>query len=99
MPSDQPKKRFALEGFDNTHYRRTQRYVNIVTRLYDEAVADIANIAVKEKVDPGKPFSFKDYPRAMKLVEEEITSLTRNITAVVQKGTREEWLYACQKND
>lgn len=98
-PTDQPKKRFALEGFDNTHYRRTQRYVNIVTRLYDEAVADIANIAVKEKVDPDKPFSFKDYPRAMKLVEEEITSLSRNITAVVQKGTREEWLYACQKND
>lgn len=99
MTNDQPKKRFSLEGFDRTHYRRTQRYVNIIERLYDNAIKDLSAIAVKLNIDESKPFTFDDYPSAKKLANEEFLRLANNITTVVQKGTREEWLYACKKND
>lgn len=99
MPNTKPNKRFSLEGFDRTHYRRTQRYVNIIERLYDNAIKDLSAIAVKLKIDESKPFTFDDYPSAKKLANEEFLRLANNITTVVQKGTREEWLYACKKND
>lgn len=99
MPNSKPNKRFSLEGFDRTHYRRTQRYVNIIERLYDNAIKDLSAIAVKLKIDESKPFTFDDYPSAKKLANEEFLRLANNITTVVQEGTREEWLYACKKND
>lgn len=99
MPNTKPNKRFSLEGFDRTHYRRTQRYVNIIERLYDNAIKDLSAIAVKLNIDESKPFTFDDYPSAKKLANEEFLRLANNITTVVQKGTREEWLYACKKND
>ena len=94
-----PNKRFSLEGFDRTHYRRTQQYVNIIERLYDNAIKDLSVLAVKLNIDENKPFTFDDYPRAKKLANEEFLRLANNITTVVQRGTREEWLYACKKND
>lgn len=99
MPDTKPNKRFSLEGFDRTHYRRTQRYVNIIERLYDQAILDLSKLAVNLKVDETKPFTFNDYPRAKKIADEEFLRLANNITTVVQEGTREEWLYACKKND
>lgn len=99
MPDTKPNKRFSLEGFDRTHYRRTQRYVNIIERLYDNAIKDLSVLAVKLEVDENKPFTFDDYPRAKKIADEEFLRLANNITTVVQEGTREEWLYACKKND
>lgn len=96
---DQQKGAFSLQGFDSNHYKRTQRYVNIIERLYDNAIKDLSAIAVNLKVDETKPFTFNDYPRAKKLANEEFLRLANNITTVVQKGTREEWLYACKKND
>lgn len=100
MPNKQPHKRFSLEGFDNAHYKRTMQYVSVVQRLYDQAIIELVDIVMKANIDnKEKPFSFDDYPKAKKLATDEIIRLSRNITATIQNGSREEWLNACKKND
>ncbi len=96
---DQPKKTFSLQGFDAIHYKRTEQYVKVVTNLYNRAIAEIADHAAKGKYDPEKPFTFDDYPKTKKYVQEVTAKLSSNIKAVVETGAKQEWLYACQKND
>lgn len=92
-------KRFSLQGFDNKHYRTTQQYVNAVDALFDRATVEIAKVASKSTYDPDKAFSFDDYPQTKAKVQSITASLANNITSVVERGSRKQWLFACQKND
>ena len=99
MKKKQKTKRFSLQGFDNKHYQTTQQYVNAVNALFDRATNEIAQVASKATYDHDKPFSFDDYPQTKSKVQNITASLASNITSVVERGSRKQWLFACQKND
>lgn len=96
---EQEKKTFSLQGFDANHYKRTEQYVKVVTNLYNRAIAEIADHAAKGTYNPEKPFMFNDYPKTKKYVQEVTSKLSSNIKVVIETGAKQEWLYACKKND
>lgn len=91
--------RYSMVGFDAAHYRSTQEYVNAVNALFDRATHSIASAAARGKYDPDKPFSFRDYPEMREIVQKVTAGLTVNMKSVVERGSRNQWLYACEKND
>jgi hypothetical protein len=92
-------KAFSFQGFDAQHYKTTEQYAAAVDALFDRATKAIADAAAKGTYNPDKPFSFDDYPSVKAYAQKIITGLASNITAVVETGSRKQWLYACQKND
>ncbi len=100
MAKRQKTKAFAFKGFDNRHYRLTDQYVSAVDSLFARATNEISLAATNGvSISPDKPFSFEDYPKTKVQVQKIINGLANNITAVVETGSRKQWLYACQKND
>jgi hypothetical protein len=102
MPTtDKPPKKsgFSFQGYDAAAYKQTEAYVQAVDLLYSQALNDFASIAGKITVNPDKPFSFADYPSAKNAAEKILTNLASNIQSVITKGSRDQWLYACKKND
>lgn len=92
--------KFSFEGFDTQHIRTTEAYARLVQTLFDRATSDVAANATKIKPGSGdKPFSFADYPSAMRHMESVTRQLTANVTTTIERGSRKEWLFACQKND
>lgn len=99
MAKRQKTKAFSLQGFDNRHYKTTEQYVAAVDALYGRATLEIAYAASKGTYNPDKPFSFDDYPRTKAKAESIINDLANKVTAIVQTGSRKQWLFACKKND
>jgi hypothetical protein len=99
MPENAKKKVFSLQGFDVSHYRKTEAYTGAIDALYNTAIKEFANLAIKAKVDPDKHFSFSDYPTTKKVAQNIINNLAANMKTVIMQGSREQWLYACKKND
>jgi hypothetical protein len=96
---DGPNKRFSVQGWDASHYQKTEAYVAVIDKLYNEAIAEFARLAMRTNIDPDKPFSFADYPSTSATAQNIINGLASNMQAVIEKGSRNEWLYACKKND
>lgn len=94
-----PNKRFSVQGWDASHYQKTEAYVAVIDKLYNEAIAEFARLAMRTNIDPDKPFSFADYPSTSATAQNIINGLASNMQAVIEKGSRNEWLYACKKND
>ena len=95
-----PKKQgFSIQGFDAEHIRQSEQYTQMIDALYNQAISDYAQMAGKLNVDPSKPFSFKDYPGAKAKAEAFASQLASKMEAVISKGSAEQWLFACQKND
>lgn len=90
---------FSIKGWNTVHYANTEQYAQMVETLFRRAEVDIVNGAAKAKPDTNRAFSFDDYPAAKKVMSKAISDLTANVTAVINKGSRKEWLYACKKND
>jgi hypothetical protein len=88
-----------MVGFDAAHYRNTQEYVNAVNALFDRATHSIAAAAARGKYDPDKPFSLRDHPEMRETVQKVTAGLTVNMKSIVERGSRNQWLYACEKND
>lgn len=92
-------KRFSIQGFDVEHYKRTEQYAAAVQTLFDRATVAITNAAAKGHYDPDKPFSFADYPSVQAVAQKTIEGLANGVTAVIETGSRKQWLFANQKND
>lgn len=90
---------FSIQGFDSQAYKQTESYVQAIDLLYNQAVAEFARIASSINIDPEKPFSFADYPQTRARVQSIVNGLASKMEAVITKGSRNQWLYACQKND
>lgn len=99
MAKRQKKVVFSLQGFDNAHYKTTAAYTRTVNALFDRATADIATAAHKEDYHPDKPFSFEDYPKTKARLQTALKGLAKKMQAVIELGSRRQWLFACQKND
>lgn len=96
----QPKKEgFSIKGFDAQAYKQTEAYVQAIDALYSQAIMEFAQIATQAKITQDKPFAFKDYPSTQAKVQQIVNALAAKMQAVITKGSREQWLYACKKND
>ena len=95
-----PKKQgFLIQGFDASHIQQTEQYTQAIDMLYNNAVAEYAQMASRLKVDPDKPFSFKDYPGTKAKADIITSQLASKMQSVIVQGSEKQWLYACQKND
>ena len=92
-------KRISIQGFDVEHYKRTEQYAAAVQTLFDRATVAITNAAAKGHYDPDKPFSFADYPSVQAVMQKTIEGLANGVTAVIETGSKKQWLFANQKND
>ena len=99
MAKKQKKKAFSFQGFDAQHYKATAAYTRAVNALFDKATSDIADAACREKYDPDKPFSFDDYPKTKAQLQKIIKGLVSKMQSVIETGSRQQWLFACRKND
>ncbi|WP_456098068.1 ADP-ribosyltransferase [Porphyromonas sp.] len=99
MAKRQKAKAFSFQGFDAAHYKTTAAYTRAVNALFDKATSDIAEVAHKEDYDPNKPFDFDDYPKAKAQLQKTLKGLASKMQAVIETGSRRQWLFACHKND
>ena len=99
MAKRQKTKAFSFQGFDAAHYKTTAAYTRAVNALFDKATSDIAEVAHREDYDPDKPFDFDDYPKAKAQLQKVVKGLASQMQAVIETGSRRQWLFACHKND
>lgn len=99
MAKRQKTKAFSFQGFDAAHYKTTTAYTRAVNALFDKATSDIAEVAHRENYDPDKPFDFDDYPKAKAQLQKTLKGLAGKMQAVIETGSRRQWLFACHKND
>lgn len=99
MAKRQKAKVFSFQGFDVAHYKATSAYTRAVNALFDKATADIANAVLKEDYKPEKPFSFDEYPKAKARLQTTLKGLAKKMQAIIELGSRKQWLFSCKKND
>ena len=99
MAKRQKVKAFSFQGFDAAHYKTTTAYTRAVNALFDKATSDIAEVAHRENYNPDKPFDFDDYPKAKAQMQKVVKGLASKMQAVIETGSRRQWLFACHKND
>ena len=99
MAKRQKVKEFSFQGFDAAHYKTTTAYTRAVNALFDKATSDIAEVAHRENYNPDKPFDFDDYPKAKAQMQKVVKGLASKMQAVIETGSRRQWLFACHKND
>ena len=93
------KSGVSLQGFDVNHYKQTEGYVQAVDALYNQAISEFSKISSGLNLNPDKVFSFADYPKTKAASQQILNQLASKMQAVIVSGSREQWLYACKKND
>lgn len=99
MAKRQKTTRFSIQAFGNAHYRTTEQYTRAVDALFDVATMEISQAAAKGKIDPEKPFSFDDYPKIKGVMQNVTAQLADRLTTTIESGSKNQWLFACKKND
>lgn len=99
MANGKKKSGFSLQGFDVAHYRQTEGYVQAIDALYNQAVTEFSKSTSGIQLNPDKPFSFADYPSTRAKAQQIINEMAVKMKGVIVQGSREQWLYACKKND
>lgn len=95
----QKTTRFSIQGFDLNHYRTTEQYAAAVQALFDRATLAMAQSAARRKIDPDKPFSFDDYPEVKAELKKIVGRLATQLQTTIESGSKNQWLFACDKND
>lgn len=95
----QKTTRFSIQGFDLNHYRTTEQYAAAVQALFDRATLAMAKSAARRKIDPDKPFSFDDYPEVKAELKKIVGQLASQLQTTIESGSKNQWLFACDKND
>ncbi len=99
MAKRQKTTRFSIQGFDLNHYRTTEQYAAAVQALFDRATLAIAQSAARRNIDPDKPFSFDDYPEVKAELQKVVGQLASQLQTTIETGSKNQWLFACDKND
>ena len=73
------------------HSIRMAKYVDRVQSVYDALNEEIASSVVKTSYDGTKPFRFSDYPVTKKKFDEVQAAFVKDLRAVIERGTSEEW--------
>lgn len=95
----QKTTRFSIQGFDLNHYRTTEQYAAAVQALFDRATLAMAQSAARRNIDPDKPFSFDDYPEVKAELKKIVGQLAAQLQTTIESGSKNQWLFACDKND
>lgn len=99
MAKRQKTTRFSIQGFDLNHYRTTEQYAAAVQALFDRATLAIAQSATRRNIDPDKLFSFDDYPEVKTELQKVVGQLASRLQTTIETGSKNQWLFACEKND
>lgn len=99
MAKREKTTRFSIQAYDNAHYRTTEQYTRVVDALLDVATMEISQAAAKGRIDPEKPFSFDDYPKIKGVMQNVTAQLADRLTTTIESGSKNQWLFACKKND
>ena len=95
----QKTTRFSIQGFDLNHYRTTEQYAAAVQALFDRVTLAMAESAARRKIDSDKPFSFDDYPEVKAELKKLVGQLATQLQTTIESGSKNQWLFACEKND
>lgn len=98
-PKKPQSQGFSFEGYDRKQFSRSDQYAAAIDQLYNAAIADFAKLASQIKLNPDKIFSFDQLPNLQAKAQQIVNDLASKMTAVIQHGSKESWLYACKKND
>lgn len=81
------------------HLLRLDQYSGRVTRIYNKYVEEFTKMAAGLAVDPGKIFSFDDFPQLKDNVSKAMAKIVSEVKIETDRATRAEWLEAAGKND
>lgn len=72
---------------------RLNRYIALVEQIYDTLNLEAANAVSRTNysADSEKPFKWSDYPQTRKQVDDIQAKFVEDISAVIYRGTSEEW--------
>ncbi len=90
-----------LSKWERRHLRNILRYEAVIEEIYKTAAREAAAIgaAISKAVDPGKPFSFADYPQTRRRVDTLMETLHGSLQTAVVNGARSEWALANSEDD
>lgn len=90
----------SVDAWEGKHYKRVNKYARQIDDIFSTLSQEAGIIGASvTNFNPNKPFTFTDYPNTKQRIDKLLSNLQNNISLVVNDGTREEWLLACQKND
>lgn len=90
----------SVDAWEGKHYKRVNKYARQVDDIYSALSQEAGIIGASiTNFNQNKPFTFADYPITKQRIDKLLKNLQNNISIVIDNGTREEWLLACQKND
>lgn len=99
MAKKQKVKRFSIQAYDAAHYRLTEQYTQVVEALFNRATDEVSRVAEKSKYSPDKPFAYADCPSVKSVMQNVVKQLASRMVAVIESGSRKQWLFSCDKND
>lgn len=89
------------KDFDETHRRNLKSIQNKIDRIFAKAAEEAALIGVSlDTILPDdKIFSFDDYPKTKKMINELMQEITDSIEVTIVNGVRQGWNLSNEKND
>jgi hypothetical protein len=87
------------DKYDVQHLRNLGLTARQLDRIFDMAAREAAAIGASiHDFNPGKPFSFADYPQTKAGIDRLIKKLQKNVETAVVNGVRSGWTLASNKN-
>lgn len=90
-----------LSKWERRHLANIARYEAVIDEIFKTAAREAAAIgtAISKQVDPGKPFSFADYPQTRRRVDTLMETLHGSLQTAVVNGARSGWALANSEDD
>ena len=93
-------KKVDTTPYDIRHNQNVEKYARRILRVYLSVVREAIRIAqTVGEIPDGKVFSFADYPQTTKRINDLFAGMEKEVVAVIDDGTKREWLLSAQKND
>lgn len=73
------------------HKRRVEQYAVFIQQVYDHMAKEAVRYAVLAGANDEKPFSFSDYPLTKEAIRQLQSQLMNDVSAIIMRGTSEEW--------
>lgn len=73
------------------HKKRIERYAILIQQVYDKVAEESARYAMLAGADTNAQFSFADYPLTKEAIKKLQAQLMEEVSAIIMRGTSEEW--------
>jgi len=88
-----------VNKFDLKHQGFINKYGRDIEKLYEQLIKEAAKIGVTLEIDPDKPFSFKDYPRANARMNRLLKKFEKDLQVYIENGIKRQWELSNEKNN